>query len=117
MEDKYKNAISQQKESWKSHIFRKPSRRRWAVVGLAASFAMLYYGLAFASGPRTGQAYFQYFGLLEGLGILFGSVAELMPEEQTTLSGILRGWASLFAICGAILMFTGIILDSGALGP
>ena len=71
---------------------------------------MLYHGLAFAPDPGTGGTYFRYFGLLEGLGLLFESVAELMPGEQTTLAGLLRMWAGLFAVCGAALMFASIFL-------
>lgn len=110
MEVKDKSFVSRWKEDWRKHFFRRPTRRRWALLGLAGSFAMLYYGLAFPSGPGTGGVYFQYFGLLEGLGLLFGSVAELMPGEQTTLAGILRMWVGLFAGCGAALMFAGIFL-------
>ena len=96
--------------NWRKHFFRKPTRRRWALLGLAGSSAMLLYSLALSSGPGTGGTYFQYFGLLEGLGLFFGSVAELMPGEQTTLAGILRMWAGLFAVCGAALMFAGVFL-------
>ncbi len=110
MEVKDKNLASRWKEDWKKHFFRKPTRRRWAMVGLVGSFVMLCYGLAFPSDPRSDQAYFRYFGLFEGLGIFFGSVAELMSEEQTTLAGILRMWAGLFAVCGAALMFAGMFL-------
>ena len=110
MEAKDGNGFSRWKEDWRKHFFRPPTRRRWALAGLAASLALLYWGLAFPGGPRTDVAYTQYFGLLEGLGLLFGSVAELMPEEQTTLAGILRMWAGLFAVCGAALMLAGIFL-------
>jgi hypothetical protein len=36
------------------------------------------------------------FGVLEGMGGLFGSLAELMPEEQTTLAGVLGGGLPVF---------------------
>ena len=44
------------------------------------------------------------------MGTLFGSLAEPMPEEQTTLAGILRLWAGLFVACGFGLMVVGIAL-------
>ena len=44
------------------------------------------------------------------MGALFGSLAELMPEEQTTLAGILLLWACLFVACGFVLMVVGIAL-------
>jgi hypothetical protein len=44
------------------------------------------------------------------MGTLLGSLAELMPEEQTTLAGILRLWAGLFVACGFGLMVVGIAL-------
>lgn len=110
MEVEDKNLLSRWKEDWRKHFFRPPTRRRWALLGLVGSFAMLYYSLAFPPGPGTGGAYFRYFGLLEGVGLLFGSAAELLPGEQTTLAGILRMWAGLFAVCGAALMFAGIFL-------
>ncbi len=63
--------------------------------------------------PRTGLAAFPPFGVLEGMGALFGSLAELMPEVQATLAGILRAWAGLFVICGFALMVIGGILGGG----
>ena len=46
------------------------------------------------------------------MGALFGSPAELMPQEQTMLAGILRTWAGLSVACGFGLMVVG-----GVLGP
>lgn len=46
------------------------------------------------------------------MGTLFGSLAELMPGEQTTLAGILRLWAGLFLACGF-----GLMLIGGVRGP
>ncbi len=40
----------------------------------------------------------------------FGSLAELMPEEQTALAGILGLWAGLFVCCGFALMVIGGVL-------
>ncbi|MDP8901081.1 MAG: hypothetical protein M3N33_08070 [Actinomycetota bacterium] len=50
------------------------------------------------------------------MGALFGSLAELMPEEQTTLVGILRPWAGLFVGCGFALMVIGGFLGGGPRG-
>jgi hypothetical protein len=47
------------------------------------------------------------------MGALFGSLAELMPEAQTTLAGILRLWAGLFVACGFGLMVVGGVLGGG----
>ena len=44
------------------------------------------------------------------MGALFGSLVELMPQEQTTLAGILRTWAGLFVACGFGLMVVGAVL-------
>ena len=44
------------------------------------------------------------------MGTLFGSLTELMPEEQTTLAGILRLWARLSVPCGFGLMVVGCVL-------
>lgn len=41
------------------------------------------------------------------MGAFFGSLAELLPEEQATLAGILRVWAGLFVVCGLGLMVVG----------
>lgn len=55
----------------------------------------MYFELASSAGvSRTnvdGVALFPYLGLFEGLGAFFGSVAELLPEEQTTLAGMILG--------------------------
>jgi hypothetical protein len=47
------------------------------------------------------------------MGAHFGSLAELKPEEQATLAGILRAWAGLFVICSFGLMVIGGILGGG----
>jgi hypothetical protein len=80
------------------------------------SLVVIYLGLP-ADAPRTGLAAFPPFGVLEGMGALFGSLAELLPQEQTTLAGILRVWASLFVSCGFALMVIGGILGWGPVGP
>ena len=45
--------------------------------------------------------------MIEGMGLLFGSLVELLPAEQVTLAGIERLWAGLFAACGFALMMVG----------
>ena len=40
-----------------------------------------------AEAPGDGLASFPPLGVPEGMGTLFGSPAEPMPEEQTTLAG------------------------------
>ena len=47
------------------------------------------------------------------MGTLFGSLAELTPEEQTTLAGFLRLLAWLFLACGFGLMVVGGVLSRG----
>ncbi len=61
-------------------------------------------------GPGDNLASFPPLGVPEGVGTLFGSLAELMPEEQTTLAGILRLWAGLFVACGFGPMVVGCVL-------
>ena len=73
---------------------------------------VIYFGLP-TEAPRAGLTAFPPLGVLEGMGALFGSLAELMPEEQRTLAGILRAWAGLFVICGFALMVIGGILGGG----
>ncbi|MEJ7842448.1 MAG: hypothetical protein WKF95_11825 [Rubrobacter sp.] len=73
---------------------------------------VIYIGLP-TDAPRTGLAAFPPLGVLKGMGALFGSLAELMPEDQTTLAGILRAWAGPFIICGFALMVIGGILGGG----
>ena len=52
---------------------------------------MIYFGLAAgAEGPTRYNAVPPPLSILEGMGLLFGSLAELLPEEQVTLAGILR---------------------------
>ena len=66
---------------------------------------MIYFGLAAgAEGPTRYNALPPPLSILEGMGLLFGSLAELLPEEQVTLAGIERLWAGLFAACGFALM-------------
>lgn len=113
MEEK-KGFLARQKEEWRSLIFRAPSRRRWGRVGFVASFVMIYYGLA-AGNEDLGWdvSFLPPFGVIEGLGTLFGSLAELMPKEQTTLIGVLRLWAGIFVGCGFALMAIGVVLGGG----
>ncbi len=108
-----KGFLARQKEEWRSFVFRAPSRRRWGLVGLALSLGAIYFGLS-AEDPRAGFASLPSLGVLEGMGTLFGSLAELLPEEQTTLAGILRVWAGLFVGCGFALMMVDIVLGGGS---
>lgn len=112
MDEKGGDLSSRQARDRGSRLPRKPSRRRLALGGLVFSLGVMYWSLAFPSGPQSGPAILQYFGLLEGLGAFFGSVAELLPEEQKSLARILQMWAGLFAICGFVL-----IVARGLLGP
>lgn len=113
-----KGSFARQKEEGRSRLFRAPSRRRWGLVGLAASFGMIYFGLtAGTEDPGESLMALPPFGVLEGLGALFGSLAELIPEEQTTLAGILRIWAGLFVACGLALIVVGGILGGATPGP
>jgi hypothetical protein len=106
-----KGSLARQKEEWRARGSRGPSRRRWGLVGLALSLGWIYADLS-AEVPRDGLASFPPLGVLEGMGVLLGFLAEPMPEEQTTLAGILRIWAGLFVARGFGLMVIG-----GALGP
>lgn len=99
--------LVRQKEDLKTHLLRAPSRRWWGFVGLVASLAMIYYGLPSSDTPRIILTALPPFGVLEGMGAFFGSLAELLPEEQATLAGILRVWAGLFVVCGLGLMVVG----------
>ena len=101
-----KGFLARQKEEWRSLVFRAPSRRRWGVVGLVASLGIIFFGLS-AADPAAGPASLPPLGVLEGMGALLGSLAELMPEQQRTLAGILRLWAGLFVCCGFALMAIG----------
>ena len=113
-----KGVFAKQKEAWKSHLFRAPSRRRWGLGGLVLSLGMIYLGLAYGTeGPTRGNAMIPLLGVLEGIGVFFGSLAELLPEEQVTLAGILRLWAGLFAACGFALMMVGLFLGGRPPGP
>jgi hypothetical protein len=40
-----------------------------------------------------------------------------MPEEQTTLAGILRIWGGVFVCCGFGLMVAGLVLGGSPPGP
>jgi hypothetical protein len=113
-----KGFLVRQREEWKSRLFRTPSRRRWGLVGLVISFVMIYSGLAYGTGdPPKVLTALPPFGVLEGVGALFGSLAELLPEEQSTLAGILRVWAGLFVGCGFALMVIGGIMGGGSPVP
>ena len=104
-----KDFLARQKEGWRALVFRAPSRRRWGLVGLAPSPGVIYFGLP-AEAPGPGLTSFPPLGFLEGIGALFGSLAELMPEGQTTPAGILRIWAGVLVACGFGLMAIGSIL-------
>ena len=106
-----KGFLARQKREMKSHVFRAPTHRRWGLVGLVLSRGWICVGLP-DEAPGSGLASFPPLGVLEGMGVLFGSLAELIPQEQTTLAGILRIWAGLFVSCGFGLMVIG-----GVLGP
>jgi hypothetical protein len=41
------------------------------------------------------------------VGLPSGSLAQLMPEGQTTLAGMVRAWVGLFVVCGLALMVLG----------
>ena len=111
-----KNSPVRKKKEWKSRLLRTPSRRRWGFVGLVASFVMIYSGLAYGTGSQPEVLTpLPPFGVLEGMGALFGSLAELMPEEQASLAGILRVWAGVFVACGFGLMVVGGV--GGIPGP
>lgn len=112
-----KSFLVRQKEDLKTRLFRAPSRRWWGLVGLVASLVMIYYGLPTSDAPRGAPTALPPFGVLEGVGAFFGSLAELLPEEQATLAGILRLWAGLFVVCGLGLMVVGGILDGSIPGP
>ena len=82
------------------------------------SLVMIYFGLALGTeGLTRSNAVLPPLSVLEGIGILFGALAELLPEDQFTLAGILRIWAGLFAACGFALMMVGLFLGGGPPGP
>ena len=113
-----KGVFAKQKEAWKSHLFQAPSRRRWGLGGLVLSLGMIYFGLAAgAEGPTRDNAVLPPFSMLEGRGLLFRPLAELLPEAQVTLAAILRLWAGLFAGCGFALMMVGLFLGWVNPGP
>lgn len=101
-----KGFLARQKREMKSPIFRAPSHRRWGLAGPVLSLGWIYVGLP-DDAPRAGPA--SSLGVLEGIGALFGSLAELMPGEQTTLAGIPRTWAGLFVACGFGLVIGGVL--------
>lgn len=79
------------------------------------SVVVIFYGLT-PGGFFGLSGIFSPAGVPEGMGLLFGSLAELMPEEQTTLAGVLRLWVILFAFGGFVLMVVWMI-GAGAPGP
>ena len=86
--------------------------------GLVLSLGMIYLGLAYGTGgPTRDNAVLPPLSVLEGIGLLFGSLAELLPEEQVTLAGVLRLWAGLFAAGGFALTMVGLFLGGGPQGP
>ena len=106
-----KGLLDRQRDEWKAQLFRKPSRGRWAFAGLVGSVVIMFVG---ASGDAwMVPSPLPPVGILEGMGLLFGSLAEIMPEEQTTLAGILRLWAGLFVVCGFALVVAGRVTGSG----
>ena len=116
-ERKERGFFSHHKEKFRSHLFRKPSHRRFGLVSLTFSIFAIYWGASsLPHDPLEALSGFGLAGLCEGMGALFGSVAELMPEEQTTLAGLLRIWASLFVACGIVLMAVRMLVRTGALG-
>ena len=106
-----KGYLAGQKQRWKSHLFHAPSRRRWGLGGSVLFLGMIYFGLTLGTeGPTRGSAVLPSLSVLGGMGLLFGSLAELLPGEQVTLVSILRLWAGLFAACGFGLMMIGLVL-------
>ncbi len=85
-------------------------------MGLVASLGVIYFGLP-ADVFRAGLTPLPPLGVIEGMGALFGSLAELMPEEQTTLAGVLRIWGGVFVCCGFGLMVAGLVLGGSPPGP
>ena len=115
--EKDRGFFSRQKKEFGAPLFRKPSHRRFGVVGLGFSVFAIYWGASsLPHDPLEALTGLALSGLCEGMGALFGSVAELLPEEQTALAGILRVWAGLFVVCGVILIAARLLLRSGALG-
>ena len=112
-----KGLFSRHKEEFRSHVFRKPSHRRFGLVGLAFSTFAIYWGASsLPHDPLQALTGLALTGLCEGMGGLFGSLAELLPEEQTTLAGIFRMWAGLFVACGIVLMAMRMLVRAGAPG-
>jgi hypothetical protein len=71
--------------------------------GLAISLGVIFFSISDEPWPGLTN-FLPPFSVVEGMGLPFGSVAELLPEEQATLAGILRAWAGLFVVCGFALM-------------
>lgn len=83
------------------------------LVGLVISLVIIYSGLSSEPDASRGVfTIFGQFGVLEEMGGLFGSLAKVMPEQQSRLAGILRAWAGLFVGCGFVMVVAG-----GVLGP
>ena len=61
-----------QKEDWRHHLFRAPSRRKWGLWWHRGSsvLTVLYSGSTLPRGPRTLLSGFQLTGGVEGLGLL-----------------------------------------------
>lgn len=112
-----KDFFGRQEGGWRSRLSRAPSRSRWWLVGLAVStLTVCYSGSTLPQDPRMLLLGFQLTGVVEGLGLFFGSVAELLPEEQTTLAGILRVWAGLFVVLGMVLLAARFVVNAGGSG-
>ena len=81
---------------------------------MVISFGMIPSGLASVTGDPGGNfAVPPPFSVLEGMGALFGSLANFLSEEQATLADILRLWAGPFVTCGFALVVTGGVTSFG----
>ena len=81
---------------------------------MVSSFGMIPSGLASVTGDPGGNVAASLpFGVLEGMGALFGSLANFLSEEQATLADILRLWAGLFVARGFALVVTGGVTSFG----
>lgn len=80
--------------SWKADLFRVPGERgryqvfapsRWqGVLGVLIAGLAFYYALFTSNSAPT------FVVLAMAAWVLFGSLAELLPKERTTLAGFLR---------------------------